>query len=80
MIRRNSVFAESRYVAAQGRVLGRDGRIEVEFDPDGAIWLGGTANGPSRGFDRTRAVSGSGSRPSAERLPNKRIDTDKPAG
>jgi PhzF family phenazine biosynthesis protein len=44
VIRRNGVFAESRYVAAQGRVLGRDGRIEVEFDPDGAIWLGGTAD------------------------------------
>ena len=25
-------------------VLGRDGRVEVEFDPDGAIWLGGTAD------------------------------------
>jgi predicted PhzF superfamily epimerase YddE/YHI9 len=43
MIRRNGVLAESRYIAAQGRVLGRDGRIEVEFAPDGAIWLGGTA-------------------------------------
>jgi len=44
VIRRNGVLAESRYIAAQGRVLGRDGRIEVEFDPDGAIWLGGTAD------------------------------------
>ena len=43
MILRNSVFTESRYTAAQGRVLGRDGRIEVEYEPDGAIWLGGTA-------------------------------------
>lgn len=44
VIRRNGVLTESRYIAAQGRVLGRDGRIEVEFDPDGAIWLGGTAD------------------------------------
>jgi PhzF family phenazine biosynthesis protein len=43
VIRRNGVLAKSRYIAVQGRVLGRDGRIEVEFDPDGAIWLGGTA-------------------------------------
>lgn len=43
VIRHNGVLTASRYIAAQGRVLGRDGRIEVEFDPDGAIWLGGTA-------------------------------------
>lgn len=43
MIRRDAVLAESSYIAAQGRVLGRDGRIDVEFAPDGGIWLGGTA-------------------------------------
>jgi len=43
MILRDGALAQSRYIAAQGRVLGRDGRIEVEFGPDGAIWLGGTA-------------------------------------
>lgn len=43
MIRRNGALAQSRYIAAQGRVLGRDGKIEVEYEPDGAIWLGGTA-------------------------------------
>jgi len=43
VIRRNGVLAQSRYIAAQGRALGRDGMIEVEFEPDGAIWLGGTA-------------------------------------
>lgn len=43
VIQRNGLLTESRYVAAQGRVLGRDGRIEVEFGPDGAIWLGGAS-------------------------------------
>ena len=44
VIRRNGVLTDSRYVAAQGQVLGRDGRIEVEFDSNGAIWLGGNAD------------------------------------
>lgn len=43
MIRRNGTLAQLRYTAAQGRVLGRDGRVEVEYASDGAIWLGGTA-------------------------------------
>jgi predicted PhzF superfamily epimerase YddE/YHI9 len=30
-----------RYVAAQGTVLGRTGRIHVERDADGTIWVGG---------------------------------------
>jgi PhzF family phenazine biosynthesis protein len=29
------------YVAAQGAALGRDGRVHVTIDDDGAIWVGG---------------------------------------
>jgi PhzF family phenazine biosynthesis protein len=43
MIRRHGVLAVSAYVASQGRCLGRDGHVEVEFDADGTIWLGGNA-------------------------------------
>ncbi len=41
MIRRHGILPISAYVASQGRCLGRDGRVEVEFDADGTIWLGG---------------------------------------
>jgi PhzF family phenazine biosynthesis protein len=30
------------YVAAQGTVLGRHGRVHISQDPDGTIWVGGT--------------------------------------
>jgi len=42
LIRRDRVLAASRYVARQGRCLGRDGEVSVRFD-DGTIWLGGNA-------------------------------------
>lgn len=29
------------YVASQGRELGRDGRVQVRVDGDGAVWIGG---------------------------------------
>ena len=32
---------ESPYVAAQGAMLGRRGRVHVELDPSGTIWVGG---------------------------------------
>lgn len=32
-----------RYRASQGRELGRDGRLDLEADADGEIWVGGTA-------------------------------------
>ncbi|MGV4710688.1 PhzF family phenazine biosynthesis protein, partial [Burkholderia pseudomallei] len=33
-----------RYTARQGTVLGRDGRISVDYDDDaGKIWIGGAA-------------------------------------
>ncbi|MGN6512153.1 MAG: PhzF family phenazine biosynthesis protein [Lysobacteraceae bacterium] len=33
--------AGGRYVASQGRELGRDGRIEIQVDGDGDAWIGG---------------------------------------
>jgi predicted PhzF superfamily epimerase YddE/YHI9 len=30
-----------RYIASQGRELGRDGVVHVEVDPDGEAWIGG---------------------------------------
>ena len=30
-----------RYVASQGRELGRDGRLDIEVDADGEVWIGG---------------------------------------
>jgi PhzF family phenazine biosynthesis protein len=33
--------AGGRYVASQGRELGRDGCIHVEVDADGEVWIGG---------------------------------------
>ncbi|HMP11499.1 PhzF family phenazine biosynthesis protein, partial [Hydrogenophaga sp.] len=34
-------LAPVRYVAAQGTVLGRQGRVHVERDTEGTIWVGG---------------------------------------
>lgn len=34
--------APDRYVAAQGTVLGRAGRVHVERDADGQVWVGGS--------------------------------------
>ena len=31
-----------RYVASQGRELGRDGRVQVQVDADGEVWIGGS--------------------------------------
>ena len=42
LIRRDGVLNARRYVARQGRCLGRDGEVSVRFD-DGVIWLGGHA-------------------------------------
>ncbi|HTE19101.1 MAG TPA: PhzF family phenazine biosynthesis protein [Armatimonadota bacterium] len=43
LIQRDRVADFSRYVAAQGRCLGRDGRVHVHYADDGAIWVGGSA-------------------------------------
>jgi len=32
---------EGRYLASQGREVGRDGRVRVELDADGQVWIGG---------------------------------------
>jgi len=42
LVRRDGVLNARTYVARQGRCLGRDGRVSVQFD-DGTIWLGGHA-------------------------------------
>jgi PhzF family phenazine biosynthesis protein len=43
LIRRDGLLAgRSSYTARQGRCLGRDGRVSVQFD-GGTIWLGGRA-------------------------------------
>ena len=36
-------LAPERYIAAQGTVLGRQGRIHVQRDTDGTLWIGGAA-------------------------------------
>jgi PhzF family phenazine biosynthesis protein len=43
LIQRDRLLDRSSYVACQGRRLDRDGRVEVRFAEDGAIWLGGHA-------------------------------------
>jgi PhzF family phenazine biosynthesis protein len=42
LVRRDGVLQGRDYVASQGRCLGRDGRVTVQFDA-GTIWLGGHA-------------------------------------
>jgi len=32
---------EGRYVASQGRELGRDGKVRVQVDAEGEVWIGG---------------------------------------
>lgn len=41
LIRRHKVLDVSSYIASQGRRLGRDGHVKIEFAADGAIWVGG---------------------------------------
>jgi PhzF family phenazine biosynthesis protein len=43
LIQRERLLSRQGYVASQGRCLGRDGRVEVRYDGDGRIWLGGHA-------------------------------------
>ncbi|NYZ63688.1 PhzF family phenazine biosynthesis protein [Luteimonas deserti] len=38
-----------RWVASQGRELGRDGRVRVEVDNDGDVWIGGQVQAVIRG-------------------------------
>ncbi|MCY7312148.1 MAG: PhzF family phenazine biosynthesis protein [Pseudoxanthomonas sp.] len=41
--------AEGRYIASQGRELGRDGRVEVQVDAQGGVWIGGQVQAVIRG-------------------------------
>jgi predicted PhzF superfamily epimerase YddE/YHI9 len=36
-------MAPPRYVAAQGKALGRAGRVHIERDDSGTVWVGGTS-------------------------------------
>jgi PhzF family phenazine biosynthesis protein len=38
-----------RYIASQGRELGRDGRVEVQVDSDDQVWIGGQVQAVIRG-------------------------------
>ncbi|MGH8026670.1 MAG: PhzF family phenazine biosynthesis protein [Pseudoxanthomonas sp.] len=40
---------EGRYLASQGRELGRDGRVEVRVDGEGRVWIGGKVQAVIRG-------------------------------
>jgi PhzF family phenazine biosynthesis protein len=42
-------LAKDRYVAAQGRKTGADGRIECVRDADGRVWIGGRCDTIARG-------------------------------
>jgi PhzF family phenazine biosynthesis protein len=42
LIRRDGILNVRTYVARQGRCLGRDGQVTIEFDGN-TIWLGGHA-------------------------------------
>lgn len=43
VIRRHKLLEGKSYVASQGCCRQRDGRVEVRFEGDGGIWLGGKA-------------------------------------
>jgi predicted PhzF superfamily epimerase YddE/YHI9 len=38
-----------RYLASQGRELGRDGKVEVRVDGEGEVWIGGRVQAVIRG-------------------------------
>jgi PhzF family phenazine biosynthesis protein len=42
--------AGGRYVASQGREVGRDGRVEIEVDDQGEAWIGGRVQAVIRGI------------------------------
>lgn len=43
LLRESGQRAAGRYVARQGRAIGRDGYVQIEIAPDGTVWLGGDA-------------------------------------
>jgi len=40
---------DGRYLASQGRELGRDGKVEVRIDGEGEVWIGGRVQAVIRG-------------------------------
>lgn len=40
-LEQNNALPSRRYTASQGREIGRDGRVHVEVDDSGAVWIGG---------------------------------------
>jgi predicted PhzF superfamily epimerase YddE/YHI9 len=42
LVRRDKLLTAHTYVASQGRCVGRDGRVTIDFD-EATIWLGGDA-------------------------------------
>jgi PhzF family phenazine biosynthesis protein len=38
-----------RYLASQGREMGRDGKVEVQIDGEGEVWIGGQVQAVIRG-------------------------------
>lgn len=40
-LHRNNALPARHYGASQGREIGRDGRVDVEVDDSGAVWIGG---------------------------------------
>ena len=40
-LHQNQALPGRRYVASQGREVGRDGRVDVELDDEGETWIGG---------------------------------------
>jgi PhzF family phenazine biosynthesis protein len=48
-LHQNQALPDKRYVASQGREMGRDGRVEVEVDDKGGIWIGGQTQTVIRG-------------------------------
>ena len=41
--------ADKRYIASQGREIGRDGRVEVRVDHENEVWIGGQVQAVIRG-------------------------------
>lgn len=40
-LQQNAALRSQRYIASQGREIGRDGKVEVEVDESGDVWIGG---------------------------------------
>lgn len=43
LLQRDAVGGPKGYTASQGRCVGRDGRVFVDYEADGQVWIGGSA-------------------------------------